>query len=231
MRTISLLIVMYIFICMSDVSAQDSVIAVYPFAHSNDIVQSEEIEIRKAFYDEFVKRKRFTVIENDFVSVMLKELGIAATSACSDVGCLSKIGKMLFVTMIVGGTITRKNSKFIADITLVDVAEGTASIQVRKEIKADNLDQIYVYARVAANDIINLMSEIPKKHLSVSQNGSSKKNMKPKRRRGNVAAWVTATTVVVGSGVAAAYFLLQKDSDEQNETAGKGVSLDDAPIR
>jgi len=216
---------------VSDVSAQDNVIAVYPFAYSSDISQSEEIEIRKAFYDEFVKRNRFTVIENEFVSVMLKEQGIAATPACSDVECLSEIGKNLFVNMIVGGTIFRKKSKIIVDFFLVDVAGKTSRVKERKEIKAESLDQTYVYARVAASDIINKIPELSTKCLSATQTGSSKTNIQPKRRGGKVAAWVTATAVVVGGGAAAVYFLLQKDNDEQSGTTGNGVSLDDAPIR
>jgi curli biogenesis system outer membrane secretion channel CsgG len=114
-------------------------IAVMTLKNSSGVTPDEAVLLSDRFGIELQKTGNVTVIEREKMQQLLAEQGLAASGACADEACQSRMGQMLGAQKIVSGSIGKLGSLYMVSIRLVNVQtsaiEKTASRDVKGEIE------------------------------------------------------------------------------------------------
>jgi TolB-like protein len=135
-------------------------IAVTNFKSGEGITEGESSVISDRFRVELFKTGGVNVMERDQMQDILKEQGFQASGACTDEACLIKMGELLGVHAIVGGSIGKVGSLYLVNLRLIDVQTGKITRVVSKDIKGD-IEDVVAELDDIAKDLVSAL-ELPK---------------------------------------------------------------------
>ncbi|MFH1957000.1 MAG: CsgG/HfaB family protein [bacterium] len=117
-------VVLLAFLTVGAVAIKNKIhnIAVLDFG-SQGVSASDSIFVAEFFREGIVKSKRFNVVDRNNLDKVLAEQGFQQT-ACTEVECAVKIGKILNIRYIVTGKFGKLLNKFVVSVNMVDVETG-----------------------------------------------------------------------------------------------------------
>lgn len=77
----------------------------------------------------------FEVLEREQMRGILNEQGFQQSEACDEVSCLVRIGKLLLVEKIIGGTISKIGETFSVQARIIDLQSGNVEKAVSRDYK------------------------------------------------------------------------------------------------
>lgn len=118
-------------------AAQDKVqektaVAVLQFEPRN-ISQAEAVILSDRLRAELVATNHFNVLEREQMDKILREQKLQLTGACSDASCLVKVGQLMAVTKMMGGTISKIGNTYTVQARVIDVEKGVIETEVSQD--------------------------------------------------------------------------------------------------
>jgi len=114
--------------------AQEKIaVAVLPFEPRN-ISQAEAVILSDRLRAELVGTNHFNVLEREQMDRILREQKLQLTGACSDASCLVKVGQLMAVTKMMGGTISKIGNTYTVQARVIDVEKGVIEQEVSQDV-------------------------------------------------------------------------------------------------
>jgi hypothetical protein len=134
MSPIKLIILVLLLLGLADqVQAQEkTAVAVLQFEPRN-ISQAEAIILSDRLRAELVSTNHFNVLEREQMDKILREQKLQLTGACSDASCLVKVGQLMAVTKMMGGTISKIGNTYTVQARVIDVEKGVIETEVSQD--------------------------------------------------------------------------------------------------
>ncbi len=118
---------------VSTVVAQEkTAVAVLQFEPRN-ISQAEAVILSDRLRAELVATNHFNVLEREQMDKILREQKLQLTGACSDASCLVKVGQLMAVTKMMGGTISKIGNTYTVQARVIDVERGVIETEVSQD--------------------------------------------------------------------------------------------------
>ena len=73
---------------------------------------------------EIQNRGQYSVIERDKMNLILKEQAFQQSGACLEASCLVEVGKLLAVTKMLGGSVSKIGNLFTLEVRVIDIESG-----------------------------------------------------------------------------------------------------------
>ena len=118
-------IILFIVICSLTICNADALTkaAVIDF-YGEGISESTLIVLSDYLRTELMRTGLYDLMDRRYMSQILEEQAFQLSGACTDLGCIVDMGKMLGVTKMFGGTIGKLGAKYMITVKIVDVASG-----------------------------------------------------------------------------------------------------------
>lgn len=208
--------VVYLLLFFAVYSQQEKPYVAVRDLESRGVSQNEVALISEQFRAELSKSNHFRIIERNQMADILKEQGFQQSGACTDDACAVQIGQILGVRNIVVGSIGTAGNFTILTARILDVETG--EVVATESIKnKGGIDDMIEYGVVCAARQLTLQyyekifPQIPLK---------MKPCPKKKGKGGKVFLIGGISAVVVGGGVTAAIFPMNRepsqDADNNN---------------
>lgn len=107
-------------------------LAVLQFEPRN-ISQAEAVILSDRLRAELVNTKYFNVLEREQMDKILREQKFQLTGACNDASCLVRVGQLMAVSKMMGGTISKIGNTYTVQARVIDVEKGV----IDKEVSVD----------------------------------------------------------------------------------------------
>ena len=107
-------------ICNADALTKAAVIDFY----GEGISGSTLIVLSDYLRSELMRTGLYDLMDRRYMSQILEEQAFQYSGACTDLGCIVDMGKMLGVTKMFGGTIGKLGTKYMITVKIVDVSTG-----------------------------------------------------------------------------------------------------------
>lgn len=111
---------------------EKTAVAVLQFEPRN-ISQSDAVILSDRLRAELVGTGYFNVLEREQMDKILREQKLQLTGACNDASCLVKVGQLMAVTKMMGGTISKIGNTYTVQARVIDVEKGV----IEKEVSQD----------------------------------------------------------------------------------------------
>jgi len=112
---------------------EKTAVAVLPFEPRN-ISQAEAVILSDRLRAELVATNHFNVLEREQMDKILREQKLQLTGACSDASCLVKVGQLMAVTKMMGGTISKIGNTYTVQARVIDVEKGVIETEVSQDV-------------------------------------------------------------------------------------------------
>jgi TM2 domain-containing membrane protein YozV len=112
---------------------EKTAVAVLQFEPRN-ISQAEAVILSDRLRAELVATNHFNVLEREQMDKILKEQKLQLTGACSDASCLVKVGQLMAVTKMMGGTISKIGNTYTVQARVIDVEKGVIDQEVSQDV-------------------------------------------------------------------------------------------------
>lgn len=111
---------------------EKTAVAVLQFEPRN-ISQAEAVILSDRLRAELVSTNHFNVLEREQMDKILREQKLQLTGACSDASCLVKVGQLMAVTKMMGGTISKIGNTYTVQARVIDVEKGVIETEVSQD--------------------------------------------------------------------------------------------------
>lgn len=115
-----------------DKAPEKTAVAVLQFEPRN-ISQAEAVILSDRLRAELVGSNHFNVLEREQMDKILREQKLQLTGACSDASCLVKVGQLMAVTKMMGGTISKIGNTYTVQARVIDVEKGVIETEVSQD--------------------------------------------------------------------------------------------------
>ncbi|MBI5804418.1 PEGA domain-containing protein [candidate division TA06 bacterium] len=115
-----------------DKAPEKTAVAVLQFEPRN-ISQAEAVILSDRLRAELVATNHFNVLEREQMDKILREQKLQLTGACSDASCLVKVGQLMAVTKMMGGTISKIGNTYTVQARVIDVEKGVIETEVSQD--------------------------------------------------------------------------------------------------
>lgn len=156
----------------------------------NGIEKSEAKGLTDRLRSELFNTGSYDVLEREQMNEILQEQGFQQSGMCDEASCLVQVGKLVGVTYMVGGSVTRIGDLFSVSARIIDVRTGKIIRTATADVNG-NLEKIL---KETMQDISRIISGL-KVHS-----------------RTNTAAWITLGGGALLGGIGG-YFTLAGDAD------------------
>jgi TM2 domain-containing membrane protein YozV len=112
---------------------EKTAVAVLQFEPRN-ISQAEAVILSDRLRAELVATNFYNVLEREQMDKILKEQKLQLTGACSDASCLVKVGQLMAVTKMMGGTISKIGNTYTVQARVIDVEKGVIDQEVSHDV-------------------------------------------------------------------------------------------------
>jgi hypothetical protein len=148
-KCITLLLMLFLFVCAGFAQQKKETIAVMSLKGSSGITKDEAELLSDRLRAELFKTGMVDVMEREQMSEILKEQGFQQSGACTNESCLIEMGQILGVKKLVSGSIGKIGSMYLLNLRLIDIKTAKISKSVSEDIKGDLEDVVGRLARVA----------------------------------------------------------------------------------
>jgi len=111
---------------------EKTALAVLQFEPRN-ISTAEAVILSDRLRAELVATNHFNVLEREQMDKILREQKLQLTGACSDASCLVKVGQLMAVTKMMGGTISKIGNTYTVQARVIDVEKGVIETEVSQD--------------------------------------------------------------------------------------------------
>ena len=133
----------------------------------NNISKDTMDMVSNRIQDEFIKSKKFTVLERKEMKVLLEESEFQQSNICNEDECLAKIGEVVGVSQIVVGSVGKISDSFYTiSLRIIDVSTS-------KIITAGNYDHKGDFEHLISEGIAMAVSQITSSTISIIHNSLS----------------------------------------------------------
>ncbi|MCU0607854.1 MAG: PEGA domain-containing protein [Candidatus Edwardsbacteria bacterium] len=113
-------------------AAEKTAVAVLQF-EPRSISQAEAVILSDRLRAELVNTGHYNVLEREQMDKILREQKLQLTGACSDASCLVKVGQLMAVTKMMGGTISKIGNTYTVQARVIDVERGVIETEVSQD--------------------------------------------------------------------------------------------------
>lgn len=154
--------------------SEDITIAVIDI-DSQDLSKSACISLSNVVRKELLKTGNFRVVDRNNMQEILDEHGFQQSGLCTDLACMVKLGQLLGVRKMLGGSIGKLGKKYIIDLKLVDVETGQIE-KMESENYVGAVEELDNPISIVTRKIIGIADKIDKKtFIYVSSNPEGSK--------------------------------------------------------
>ncbi|MRR10038.1 PEGA domain-containing protein, partial [bacterium] len=111
---------------------EKTAVAVLKFEPRN-ISEAEAVILSDRLRAELVNTGQYNVLEREQMDKILREQKLQLTGACSDASCLVKVGQLMAVTKMMGGTISKIGNTYTVQARVIDVEKGVIETEVSQD--------------------------------------------------------------------------------------------------
>ena len=113
-------------------ATEKTAVAVLKFEPRN-ISEAEAVILSDRLRAELVNTGQYNVLEREQMDKILREQKLQLTGACSDASCLVKVGQLMAVTKMMGGTISKIGNTYTVQARVIDVEKGVIETEVSQD--------------------------------------------------------------------------------------------------
>jgi TolB-like protein len=190
---------------------------------------------------------RFEVIDRKYMPFTLQGLGLPQHPRCSEVACLSDIGKAIGALYIIGGSIRIEKKKILIMLNYVNSETGKAIKTIKKKMSVEKeefinkkvpllvqelMPALGPTAAAKATDVASIENTCRDGGSQAKTDDSSEKNSSPdasiKSKRSNTPLVILGSAIAAVGAAVAVYIKLGKKSSTTPPGEGD-LSIRDAP--
>jgi hypothetical protein len=133
MKTIRNLLLLVLLLPSLAAAQEKTGLAVLQFEPRN-ISQAEAVILSDRLRAELVNSRYFNVLEREQMDKILREQKFQLTGACNDATCLVKVGQLMAVSKMMGGTISKIGNTYTVQARVIDVEKGIIDQEVSQDV-------------------------------------------------------------------------------------------------
>lgn len=152
-------IILFLILQVSALLAQEpKAVAVLDFQASGGLQTSEVATLTGRFRSILVNTGKFTVLERDKMSDLLKQQNFNLSDNCNSAECAVQIGQLLGVEQMIAGDIGKLGATWTIDLRQIDVETGKIILTKSKDFKGE-IDGMLGVMKDIANEFAGLKTE------------------------------------------------------------------------